>query len=540
MRRLAIGRNRCERAEDLDEKMKPKRYGVTVVLLILIAPLYGCSSFLAEESDDGGRGTESTAVEQAPGKVYADLHLLDAEAYSGTQKIPGKVLVLTRASDDQEIRRFQPVPGADNSYVTLEIPLGFILGRAAVSTFSQLFDGGGEWRNPPMTTQSLSEFYYPDFAAVVRPRLVEFYFYANADRPQMHLDVQISIMDRRGKKIWASGYESTFISVDTTTDGIGTAIQTKVHEFMVRALLDFGDSQYQQQGPLQPIPPTAQSIQSSEGANPTRAGVSSAAQSSLPLPPAPGTSFRDCAQCPEMVVLPAGSFIMGSPDSETGRNARPSWFKGPAELPQHRVTITRAFAVGKYEITFNEWDACVADGGCGWHPPDDGWGRDRRPVINVNWADAQAYASWLSKKTGKSYRLLSETEWEYAVRAGSDTRYPWGEQSGLNFANFYGSGSQWSGQQTAPVGSFPPNRFGLYDMIGNVSEWLQDCRHPDYEGAPTDERAWESGESGNCDRRLLRGGDWSTRPWFARAALRNADMPSDRQDRVGFRIARSL
>ena len=143
----------------------------------------------------------------------------------------------------------------------------------------------------------------------------------------------------------------------------------------------------------------------------------------------PGTRFRDCPECPEMVVAPAGSFMMGSPWWEV--------FRWPDEGPVHEVTIMHPFAAGVYEVTFEEWDACVSEGGCGRYRPDDaGWGRGRRPVINVSWEDAQRYVEWLSRKTEEGYRLLSESEWEYAARAGTDTRYFWwGDEIGLNRAN---------------------------------------------------------------------------------------------------------
>ena len=169
---------------------------------------------------------------------------------------------------------------------------------------------------------------------------------------------------------------------------------------------------------------------------------------------------------------------MGSPTSEPGHSAE--------EGPQHPVTIARPFAVGRYEVTFDEWDACVAEGGCnGYKPSDEGWGRGRRPVINVSWDDAQAYVTWLSKKTGKSYRLLSGAEYEYAMRAGTQTVYPWGDTIGTNNANCHSCGSQWDAKQTAPVGSFAANGFGLYDMVGNVREWTEDCYHDD-----TSARRW--------------------------------------------------
>nr|WP_273703197.1 formylglycine-generating enzyme family protein [Candidatus Accumulibacter vicinus] len=237
--------------------------------------------------------------------------------------------------------------------------------------------------------------------------------------------------------------------------------------------------------------------------------------------------FRDCDQCPEMVVVPAGSFMMGSPGTEGFADER----------PQQRVTFAKPFAVGKYELTFDEWDACVADRGCKYKPGDEGWRRGRQPVINVSWDDAQAYVAWLAKKTGKPYRLLSESEWEYAARAGTRTRYPWGNEPGTNRANFFGSGSQWNGKRAAPVGSFAPNAFGLYDMIGNVWEWTQDCWNDSYAGAPMDGLPWLKGD---CGRRVVRGGSWSSKPEVARAAFRYWDEPGLRNDDLGFRLARTL
>ena len=191
----------------------------------------------------------------------------------------------------------------------------------------------------------------------------------------------------------------------------------------------------------------------------------------------PGQAFRECAKdCPEMVVVPAGEFMMGSPPTEKDRM--------PDEGPQHRVTIARPFAVSKYDVSFIDWDACVSVGGC----PREGragdvdWGRDTRPVIYVSWDDARQYVAWLSQMTGKPYRLLSDAEFEYAARAGTQTAYSWGDDIGENNANCVGCGSQWTGSagtwQTAPVGSFAANRFGLYDMVGNVWKWVHDVITP--------------------------------------------------------------
>ena len=240
----------------------------------------------------------------------------------------------------------------------------------------------------------------------------------------------------------------------------------------------------------------------------------------------PGYKFRDCPECPEMVVVPAGRFQMGSTSGDFD------------ELPVHRVTIERPFAVGVYEVTFAEWDACVSAGGCGGSRPSGrGWGRGKRPVLNVSWNDAKAYVRWLSGETGEAYRLLSESEWEYVARAGTTTEYWWGNDIGRSRASCNGCGSRWDHKQTAPVGSFSPNPFGLYDVHGNVWEWVEDCWNGIYAGAPRDGSAWESG---NCGRRVLRGGSWYNNPRYLRSAIRNWYTTGNRNNNAGFRVARTL
>ena len=196
-------------------------------------------------------------------------------------------------------------------------------------------------------------------------------------------------------------------------------------------------------------------------------------------------------------------------------------------------------------MTFNEWDACVAAGGCdGYKPPDEGWGRGNRPVVNVSWDDAKAYVAWLVKKTGKPYRLLSEAEYEYTARAGTKTPYPWGVTIGKNNANCFECGSQWDDKETAPVGSFAANRFGVYDMLGNVQEWTEDCSHSSYKGAPTDGSPWISKKCWD-DRRVVRGGSWSDLISILRSARRSwyhADKywSNTQFSDLGFRVARTL
>jgi len=243
----------------------------------------------------------------------------------------------------------------------------------------------------------------------------------------------------------------------------------------------------------------------------------------------PQASFRECAKdCPEMIVVPAGTFTMGSPPTEQGRFDH--------EGPQHTVTIAKPFAVSKFDVTFADWDACVSVAGCP-KIPDGGFGRDTKPVINVNFDEAQQYVAWLSKMTGQPYRLLTEAEWEYAARAGSTTAYYWGVEIGRGNANCNECGSRWDNLQTSPVGSFAANQFGLYDMAGNVWQWVQDCYHDDYNGAPTDGSAWTSGD---CSRRVIRGGSWYSVPQFLRAANGDRLNPGNRDNGLGFRVGRTL
>lgn len=263
--------------------------------------------------------------------------------------------------------------------------------------------------------------------------------------------------------------------------------------------------------------------------------IASAAPSSVasPLSARPGPTFRDCDVCPEMVTIPAGSFTMGSPDSEAGRYGD--------ESPPHQVTISRSFAAGKYEVTFDEWDACVRESGCGHNPDDAGWGREKRPVVRISWDDAKQYVAWLSRKTGKSYRLLTEAEWEYVARAGTITAFSWGNGISPQQANYdasvsyAGSATGTKQGKTVPVVSYAPNAFGLYDVHGNVWEWVEDCKNANYIGAPNDGSPWTSGD---CAQRVLRGGSWYNYPHDLRSANRLYNSTSLRDNSYGLRVAR--
>lgn len=241
-------------------------------------------------------------------------------------------------------------------------------------------------------------------------------------------------------------------------------------------------------------------------------------------------SFKECTDCPDMIVVPAGSFTMGSPPAEAGAK--------PDEEPQHSVTIAHDFAISKFEVTFADWDACVAHGDCDPRVSDGGFGREAQPVINVTWDDARRYIAWLSAATGEPYRMLSEAEYEYAARAGSQTAYPWGEQAGAGNANCIGCGGQWNGKQPAPVGSFPANRFGLYDTNGNVWQWVEDCAHSNYQGAPQDGSAWTAGNT--CASRVARSGTFNVLPGSVRSGSRLLITSDSLYFNLGFRVGRTL
>lgn len=243
------------------------------------------------------------------------------------------------------------------------------------------------------------------------------------------------------------------------------------------------------------------------------------------LAPGSGRSARDCQECPEMVVVPAGSFAMGSNEHDR-------------EKPLRTVTIRQPFAVGKFEVTFAEWKACVVGGGCqnNKSPDDKGWGKNRRPVINVSWDDAKQYATWLSHKTGKAYRLLTEAQWEYAAKANVRGKYAFGDAISPNQAR-YSVGQLWSAGSTVEVGQFSPNPWGLHDMHGNVWEWCEDYWHPSYQDAPADSAARLVGTSTN---RVLRGGSWGSNPVSLRTTNRFSHRPDLRNYDVGFRVARDL
>ena len=239
--------------------------------------------------------------------------------------------------------------------------------------------------------------------------------------------------------------------------------------------------------------------------------------------PEPGETFRDCADCTEMVVVPDGEFKMGSSDSVN-------------EKPEHRVAIANPFAIGRREITFAEWDACVTAGGCKYEPSDRGWGRGNRPVINLSWDDAKAFVAWISQKTGKKYRLPTEAEWEYAARAGTTSPFWWGPAVGADHANCEDCSAK-PLRQSTPIGTFRPNGFGLYDTSGNAAEWVEDCWNENYRGAPTDGSAWTTGD---CGQRVLRGGSFASKATFVRSPSRFRYDEDVRYYANGFRVARDL
>lgn len=225
-----------------------------------------------------------------------------------------------------------------------------------------------------------------------------------------------------------------------------------------------------------------------------------------------------------MVVVPAGSYVMGAE-------------KGKYVQPAHRVTIARPFALGRTEVTFDQWQACVDAKGCEREPHDHGWGRGSYPVINVTYGEIQQYVAWLAASTGQPYRLPSEAEWEYAARGGTTGRYWWGDEVGQGNANCRDCGTQWSGFQSAPAATFKPNPFGFYDMNGNVWEWVADCWNETHDGAPADGSARTTGD---CARPVTRGGSWYYFPKLAASAYRYRNGVEVKSYNIGFRVARDL
>src|SRR6266404_500302 len=279
--------------------------------------------------------------------------------------------------------------------------------------------------------------------------------------------------------------------------------------------------------------PQAPAAAGRESRGPDRPSSEEASATSLGRAPQTAAKDAELVPIPTMVEIPGGEFIMGSPNEEAGRSED--------EGPQHRVRIL-AFALGRSPVTFEEWDACMTSGGCAHRPDDKGWGRGRRPVINVSWKDAQEYVRWLRKTTGKRYRLPTEGEWEYAARAGSSGRFCFGdsETDVKRYAWYYAN----SERRTHPVGEKLPNRFGVHDMHGNVWEWVEDVYRTSYERKDGDGSAWTG--RGSVLRfllsndRVVRGGGWSSSSNEVRSASRVRDSLSDRNSGVGFRVARTL
>jgi formylglycine-generating enzyme required for sulfatase activity len=272
--------------------------------------------------------------------------------------------------------------------------------------------------------------------------------------------------------------------------------------------------------------------------------------------PGPGDTFSECRNCPEMIVLPAGSYAMGSPEDEALRRDNETL---------HTITFARSFAIATTPVTWDQWEACVRDGHCdgiavetaltslpnGEPNPDfTDFGRGTRPVVGVSWYDAQAFVGWLNAKTGEddAYRLPSEAEWEYAARGGTGTAFPWGSELDYDYGNFGTDGEGLGGKaegrdvwlaETSPVASFPPNAFGVYDMHGNIFEWTEDCYEADRTDAPADGSA---NKQGNCANRVFRSGTFLSNPYMQRSARRGAPYPSTLRGRnyLGFRVVKTL
>lgn len=243
-----------------------------------------------------------------------------------------------------------------------------------------------------------------------------------------------------------------------------------------------------------------------------------------PMPPVASGEIRDCPQCPVLVPVKSGAFTMGSASDD------------PSERPPHRVAINEPFAIGKYEITVEQWDACAQAGACPRISADASRSRTS-PVRDVSWDDAQLFVQWLSKTSGKNYRLPTEAEWEYAMRGGTSSRYWWGDQMQTGKANCKECGEPWQRDAPVSVGSFAPNPYGLHDMNGSVWEWVSDCWHNSYKGAPADARSWDES---NCRVRVIRGGSWREGASYMPSSTRFKYDASVRHSQNGFRVVRDL
>jgi len=238
----------------------------------------------------------------------------------------------------------------------------------------------------------------------------------------------------------------------------------------------------------------------------------------------PGTVFRDCPDCPEMVVIPAGEFEMGNAQSER-----------PEEKPVVKVRIAKPFALSKTEVSFDDWEICVQANRCP-SPDDHKWGRGAQPVIKISWQEAVNYAIFLSEKTGKRYRLPSEAEWEYAARGGTKTPFWWGSEPGTRMANCRNCGTEFH-HRASPVATFAANPFGLHDMNGNLAEWTLDCWVENHQGAKTD---GSPRDAAGCDKRTIRSGSWYYIAKIMSSAYRTSFLAAHSSYQIGIRLLREL
>ena len=339
-----------------------------------------------------------------------------------------------------------------------------------------------------------------------------------------------------GPSVIVAKIASSQTAFDTSVEALVALSENEVAQEVLAAMLAAGSVEEEapttqsSAGPMQGAQADSSAATRSSPAASSAGVTEQPSFEAAPQPRAiPGSTFRERlssgGEGPQMVVIPAGSFNMGCLSNDADCFDQ--------QKPVHRVTIPRPFAASVHEVTFEDYDRFT-------HPnkvDDGGWGRGTRPVISVSWNDAKEYVDWLSAQTGGTYRLLSEAEWEYAARAGSTSKYSWGDAVGTNRANcdIEDCGDRF--QYTAPVGSFGANAFGLYDMHGNVWEWVEGCWNGTYAGAPTDGSAWQRGD---CANRVLRGGSWSGGARSLRSANRVGITAGVRNLDIGFRVARTL
>ena len=446
--------------------------------------------------------------------LYRHIRILETDAFRGPERMMAVTRKVTSLEDLRGLR-LAVFPGPTKAGVQLWRALGVTVLDTAWPDVRSALD-----------RHLIDGVIAPDLGSLIAARIprVAPFIGPSHDHPQIW---QIAIFDGAWRKLDASqqaavakaAAEAASVYNHTAKEAMNrdlaavhankAAVPVSIDPLLAHERLRAGYAELISQGATSPR------VRDTANAAITQSGVAL-----LPYPVAAGQEFRDCPTCPVMVVVPAGAFVMGSPPSEKGRFDN--------EGPQRTVVVSHPFAVAKFPVTMGQLRA--------WQPGRGPDPIDDDPAVMITWTDAGQYAAWLSEKTGRHYHLPTEAEYEYVERAGTKSPYYWGDSIGLNNANCFGCGSRWDGKGSAPVGSFPPNKFGLHDMTGNVFEWVQDCYSDSEADAPTDVFVAREAPDGKCAQRTLRASSWFNLPTFLRSAYRFHESPESKNSRRSFRL----